>query len=309
LTEEQKTLVRDNAGLVGVHLRRYVRAIAPGRCGREWQDLFQEGCLGLIRAAVAFREERGIPFAAYALPRIHQAVSEALRRAGDDPRGRGWDPRAMAVRRRQPDPYLTCATAEERAAARRGKGDAGDAPDAPPADTIGDRLRGKYERAVELAAKTALRRARRNDRDQLVRVVVEERLMIPQEESRRALRQIARDTRSSVDRVTQCERRLAGVVRGLLEADPEYRELRSVARRHETGCEAPIGDELERRLAGATAAEFVRRFRDADGAGRALMLRELLAASASEWERLIGDRVAELPAESRERLLGGAACV
>lgn len=78
LTDEQQRLVRENIGLVSVHLRRYVGNLAFPRRDREWDDLFQEGCLGLIQAAVAFRQERGIPFAAFALARIHNAVSRAL---------------------------------------------------------------------------------------------------------------------------------------------------------------------------------------------------------------------------------------
>ena len=78
LTDDQRRLVRDNLGLVGVHLRRHVRGLDAPRRHREWEDLFQEGCLGLMRAAVAFDPARGIPFAAFALPRIHNAVSCAL---------------------------------------------------------------------------------------------------------------------------------------------------------------------------------------------------------------------------------------
>ena len=78
LTDEQRRLVRENIGLVSVHLRRYVGNLAFPRRDREWDDLFQEGCLGLIQAAAAFRQERGIPFAAFALARIHNAVSRAL---------------------------------------------------------------------------------------------------------------------------------------------------------------------------------------------------------------------------------------
>ncbi len=64
-------------GLVAVHLRRYVANLGEPRRDREWEDLFQEGCIGLIRATVRFRPERGITFAAFALPRIHNAVSKA----------------------------------------------------------------------------------------------------------------------------------------------------------------------------------------------------------------------------------------
>ena len=77
LTETQRRLVARNLGLVGLHLRRNVSNLAAPRRDREWDDLFQEGCLGLIQAAILFREDRGIAFAAFALPRIRNAVSRA----------------------------------------------------------------------------------------------------------------------------------------------------------------------------------------------------------------------------------------
>lgn len=78
LTDEQARLVRENVGLVAVHLRTCRVRPRGNRKEREWDDLFQEGCLGLIRAARGYRGSRGIPFAAYALMRIRQAVSEAI---------------------------------------------------------------------------------------------------------------------------------------------------------------------------------------------------------------------------------------
>ncbi|MCH9002296.1 MAG: hypothetical protein IIC02_06955, partial [Planctomycetes bacterium] len=80
LSDTQRKLVSENIGLVAVHLRRHVANLAEPRRDREWDDLFQEGCLGLAAAAERFRPERGIPFAAFALPRIHNAVSKALQR-------------------------------------------------------------------------------------------------------------------------------------------------------------------------------------------------------------------------------------
>ncbi|MCC7293149.1 MAG: hypothetical protein IT449_13905 [Phycisphaerales bacterium] len=78
LSDAQRRLVADNCGLVAVHLRRHVFNLREPRRDREWEDLFQEGCIGLLRAAVRFDEAAGIPFAAFALPRIHQAVSLAI---------------------------------------------------------------------------------------------------------------------------------------------------------------------------------------------------------------------------------------
>ena len=93
LTPEQKRLVEENLGLVGTHVRRLVPARSSPRRDREWDDLFQEGCLGLAKAASSFDESKGVPFAAYALRRIQSAVSRALPRVfatvrvPDDARG------------------------------------------------------------------------------------------------------------------------------------------------------------------------------------------------------------------------------
>lgn len=78
LTGEQAALVRDNLGLVGVHLRKRVVGSGPSLPRDQWDDLFQEGCVGLIEAALRFRAERGIAFAAFALPRIRTAVDRAF---------------------------------------------------------------------------------------------------------------------------------------------------------------------------------------------------------------------------------------
>jgi hypothetical protein len=79
LTPEQKRLVRENIGLVGVHLKKGLGGKVHWHRAGHLDDLFQEGCLGLMRAAQAFDPARGIPFAAFALARIHAAVSRAIR--------------------------------------------------------------------------------------------------------------------------------------------------------------------------------------------------------------------------------------
>jgi len=46
LPRTQQELVRRNVGLVAVHLKRHVGDLAVPRRDREYEDLFQEGCLG-----------------------------------------------------------------------------------------------------------------------------------------------------------------------------------------------------------------------------------------------------------------------
>ena len=307
LTDQQRELVRDNLGLVGVHLRRNVRGL--GRGNREWSDLFQEGCLGLMRAATDFREGRGIPFAAFALPRIRHAVSEALRtRFGGPPAPCGADAPHEPRKGRSADPEDGPWTGHCRgdddatSSAERARPDAR----VRESETIGQRLRDKYERAVRAAADSAAGSAsRRGDRERLVRMLVEEHFLIPAEESRRALREIARRTRSSCARVLQCERRMAAAIGGALGGDPEFHELRRLARSEPTGNELPMDEELERRLAHAGACEFLKRYRRGDHEARGRMLQDVLAISAAELEHLIHQRFSSLPADSRERLLRG----
>ncbi len=318
LTEAQRALVRDNMGLVAVHLRRFVPNLGEPRRDREWEDLFQEGCIGLIRAATTYRPERRIPFAAYALPRIHNAVSRALqrrfstihtprrrsRRAGDKPPGRSTED-SPRVR--------TCSLSDELAGRiadrRRHDPSADHAPETetPSAMTIGQRLREKYERAVRQAGTTiTTRTSTRGDRDELIRLLTKERFLVPREESRRALRQIARDTRSSYARVAQCEKRLADAIRAALEADPEFGPLQRYARRDPIGTDAPIDSTMEGELTSACTREFIRRFGHADRDRRSAMLVELLEMSPGGVEELVRARIPRLAPSMRERLLTGS---
>jgi hypothetical protein len=308
LTDEQQRLVRENIGLVAVHLRRHVSNIATPQRDREWEDLFQEGCLGLVRAAVGYRPERGIPFPAFALPRIHSAVSRALQSrfstvrippkrgiaAGASPDSAQGDDRSERPKVRSLSGDLQSRLADTR---RHDPDDAGH-------ETVGQRLRAKYERAVRSAGDVISgQTSRRGDRDELVRVLVEERFMVPLEESRRALRQIARETHSSYARVAQCDKQLGAEIRSTLEVDPEFRELHRRVRSDPDGTRAPIDDEFERGLAELSAEEFVRRFRAAHTPKRADMLASLLRLSDSDMSDVVRDRVLRMPMRKRELLL------
>ncbi len=308
LTVEQRRLVRENIGLVSVHLRRHLRNLSVPRRDREWEDLFQEGCIGLIRAAVVFREEAGIPFAAFALPRIHNAVSRALHSKFSTVRvpperksaGRGdAADDAVSDQSHRSRVYSMSDEVERRLADTRRHH-----PEAPGSETIGQRLRDKYERAVQSAADDiSCRASRRGDRDKLVRVLTEERFLVPDEESRTALRQIARQTKSSYARVAQCDKQIGSEIRHRLEADPEFRELRLRARANPDGAALQIDRALERDLATASGEEFIRRLRSAPRHDRARLLEALVQASDPEFENVLSDSVARLAKSSRERLL------
>ncbi len=336
LTEEQRRLVAENIGLVAVHLRRNISNLSVPRRDREWEDLFQEGCLGLIRAAVAYRAERGIPFVAFAFPRIRNAVSRALQRrfstvyippkrsdthtarpvpggdypvpggdypvpGGDYPVPGGDSPtepsRGQAYKRPQVHSLSDNFQLDLADKHRHDPSGCG-------GETIGDRLRSKYERAVDSAGSMISSKAStRGDREKLVRILVEHRFLIPHEESRRALRQIARDTRSSYARVAQCDKQLGGEIRNTLEADPEFLELKRRGKSDPDGTNTLIDKRLERDLAESSADAYARRFRVADPQSRTRMLDAIIALASQDIDKVIRTSVLRLPMRQRERLL------
>ncbi|MFQ5590173.1 MAG: sigma-70 family RNA polymerase sigma factor [Phycisphaerae bacterium] len=326
LTDDQARLVDENLGLVGVHLRRNVSSLTRPRRDREWEDLFQEGCLGLIDAARRYRADRGIPFSAFALPRIHNAVTKALRTKFTTvymPEQRPARSRGPGADRHDPRRGGAVESSSDRVPESRHRPTVRSLSDeaesdlvAPPrcdhrrhapAGTVGGRLREKYESAVRAAAdEVGAKSSTRRDRHELVRILTNERFLIPHTEARRPLRQIARDTRSSYARVAQCERRLSDRVRRALETDPEFRELRRQMRTDPQGGELPIDATVEHALLAASADEFVRRFRLGDGPTRAGILHSVLTASNTDIEHIVRSRFVRLPRSARDRLLAEA---
>ena len=75
--------VRDNLGLVHSCARHF-----RGR-GVEYDDLFQAGCLGLIKAVDHFDSERGVRFSTYAVPVILGEIRRLFRDGGAVKVGRG----------------------------------------------------------------------------------------------------------------------------------------------------------------------------------------------------------------------------
>ena len=70
------SFIENNLGLVHSICKRFT-----GR-GIEYEDLFQAGCIGLIKATDAFEEERGLMFSTYAVPVIMGEVRRLFRDGG-----------------------------------------------------------------------------------------------------------------------------------------------------------------------------------------------------------------------------------
>ena len=73
-------MVEENIGLAHLCARRFL-----GR-GMEYDDLFQAGCMGLVKATAAFDESRGVMFSTYAVPVILGEIRRLFRDGGE-----GWD--------------------------------------------------------------------------------------------------------------------------------------------------------------------------------------------------------------------------
>lgn len=73
---ERDRFIEDNLGLVHSICRRFSNK------GIEYEDLYQAGCIGLIKAADAFDEERGLCFSTYAVPVIMGEIRRLFRDGG-----------------------------------------------------------------------------------------------------------------------------------------------------------------------------------------------------------------------------------
>lgn len=54
--------------------------VSPGVCGLEYDDLYQEGCIALWRAAETFDDKRGTQFHSYAISVIHNHLLDYCRK-------------------------------------------------------------------------------------------------------------------------------------------------------------------------------------------------------------------------------------
>ena len=75
MSERDKT-IEENIGLVHICAKRFI-----GK-GPEYDDLFQAGCIGLVKAVDGFDKERGFCFSTYAVPLILGEIRRLFRDGG-----------------------------------------------------------------------------------------------------------------------------------------------------------------------------------------------------------------------------------
>ena len=76
MMQDRNTLIETNVRLVHSCCKRFV-----GR-GIEYDDIFQVGCIGLVKAADGFDSSRGLCFSTYAVPNIIGEIKRLFRDTG-----------------------------------------------------------------------------------------------------------------------------------------------------------------------------------------------------------------------------------
>ena len=87
-----EALVDENSGLIWAVAKRYM-----GR-GTELEDLYQLGCLGLLKAVEGFDLQYGTQFSTYAVPKISGEIRRFLRDDGAVKVSRGIKEQAAAIK-------------------------------------------------------------------------------------------------------------------------------------------------------------------------------------------------------------------
>ena len=93
--EAEETLVVKNAALVKSIVKGYV-----GR-GAEYEDLFQTGCIGLIKAIKGYDSQYEVRFSTYAVPMISGEIKRFLRDDGIIKVSRSFKENAVKIYRAQ----------------------------------------------------------------------------------------------------------------------------------------------------------------------------------------------------------------
>lgn len=93
--------IEENLGLVHALANRF-----RGR-GIEYEELYSAGCMGLVKAAKGFDEERGLKFSTYAVPVILGEIKRLFRDGGTVKVSRGLKELSLKVSRRREEVLKT----------------------------------------------------------------------------------------------------------------------------------------------------------------------------------------------------------
>ncbi len=93
--DKRNGYITENLGLVHACAQRY-----KGK-GIDYEDLYQAGCVGLIKASDGFEEERGLRFSTYAVPLILGEIRRLFRDGGAVKVSRSLKELALRAKRQQ----------------------------------------------------------------------------------------------------------------------------------------------------------------------------------------------------------------
>ncbi len=309
MTETQREMVEKNLGLVGAQIKRLLGRVPHMGMSEYWDELFQEGCLGLIQAVKTYDPSSEMTLATYAMPRIHYASWRALHRYRETIRLPERHGRAGFERTDEADTLRAWSYTPEKMDAFPSKvGPPSAWEGREPVDeggppTVGDTLRQKLEAAVDavVARLSASTRSRR-DRGTLARVLADQRLLVPEAEFRSSLRQIARETGSSYGRVAACETLLVSQVRRLLSADIEFELLCEAAMNRSEGMAAVIDDALRATLCRSVTSRILGAFANLARADRAEVVLTVLEKAGVDVASLLRVYVEDMADADRVQL-------
>lgn len=279
LTEEQKKLVEDNLGLVGLHLKNRVPTPRMPARHREYEDLFQEGCVALAKAARRFDPARHGSFPAFALARIrgrvHQVLHEYFTTIRVPTRVIKENRQAVQGPSQISAPPVTVELSEDVI-----RGLIAPSAGANGRERIRHVLRRRLERAVHGALHTLNQRAwRQRNPVPIMTRIAHERLLIAEGTCQTALRQIAREEHVSSGRASAYENHLLGEVRAHLTADPQVPLLMRFVREDEAGFDGVVDEARQQELAAAQLESFAARFQDMDRNAQAKVVYALIERS------------------------------
>ena len=82
MRQDEDTIIKENIGLVHSCAKRFKYR------NLDYEDIFQSGCVGLIKAVRSFDESRGLKFSTYAVPVIFGEIKQLFRSSGSIKVGR-----------------------------------------------------------------------------------------------------------------------------------------------------------------------------------------------------------------------------
>ncbi len=255
ISARQSRAVQRHLPLVHLTVRRLRGLAMPDRPCREYVELVQEGSLALLEAVRSHDPVRHGDFAAFAMARIHHAVSRYAQEQGCLIRvpfitQRRTRARALALSgdRHNPDPWPRVSQVRDgqRADPRHDPDGGGVATER---TTIGDLVRRLYDDASRIVVRQ-MKQCRRYlpTTRRAIDLCHRERWSIPEPQSRMPLRRIAREMGCALGTVVKCEDGFRRRLATMLEADGAYRALVRLGRERPDGWRHALTDEETREL-------------------------------------------------------------